>query len=48
LTADRLASALRAAVVHEPTRGRAARLGQTIRAEDGVERAVRVINRLAV
>jgi sterol 3beta-glucosyltransferase len=44
LTADRLAHAMRAAVMHEPIRKRAAALGQTIRAEDGIENAVRVFN----
>lgn len=44
LTVDRLAYALRAAVMHEPIRKRAAALGETIRAEDGVGNAVRVFN----
>jgi sterol 3beta-glucosyltransferase len=45
LTADRLADAISVAVMSEPIRRRAARLGQIIRAEDGVGNAVRVLDR---
>lgn len=45
LTANRLAQAIRAAVTDEATRERAAALGETIRAEDGVGNAVRIFNR---
>ena len=44
LTADRLAQAICVAVTDESIRKRAAELGETIRAEDGVVNAVRVIN----
>jgi sterol 3beta-glucosyltransferase len=44
LTADRLAHAISVAVTDESIRKRAAELGETIRAEDGVVNAVRIIN----
>jgi len=44
LTAERLADAICVAVTDESMRTRAAALGETIRAEDGVADAVRVIN----
>jgi sterol 3beta-glucosyltransferase len=44
LTADRLAHAIGVAVTDEAIRKRAAELGETIRAEDGVANAVRIIN----
>jgi UDP:flavonoid glycosyltransferase YjiC (YdhE family) len=44
LSADRLAQAIRVAVTDESIRKRAAELGETIRAEDGVAIAVGVIN----
>jgi sterol 3beta-glucosyltransferase len=44
LTAGRLAHAMRVAVTDEAMRKRAAALGETIRAEDGVGNAVRVFN----
>jgi sterol 3beta-glucosyltransferase len=44
LTADRLAHAICVAVTDEAIRKRAAELGETIRAEDGVANAVRIIN----
>jgi sterol 3beta-glucosyltransferase len=43
LTAERLAEAIRAAATDEPMRRRAADLGERIRAEDGVEKAVAII-----
>jgi len=46
LTADRLAHAMRLAVTDESIHKRAAALGQTIRAEDGVGNAVRVFNQV--
>jgi sterol 3beta-glucosyltransferase len=45
LTADKLAYALRIAASHGPMRERAAALGENIRAEDGVGRAVEAVNR---
>ena len=45
LTAERLAAAIRAAVTDEGMRARAARLGERIRAEDGVGRAVEAFER---
>ncbi|MBN1965238.1 MAG: glycosyltransferase family 1 protein [Anaerolineae bacterium] len=44
LTGERLAYALRVAATHQPMRERAAALGETLRAEDGVGQAVAVIN----
>jgi UDP:flavonoid glycosyltransferase YjiC (YdhE family) len=44
LTADRLAHAICVAVTDEAIRKRAAELGETIRAEDGVVNAVGIIN----
>jgi sterol 3beta-glucosyltransferase len=44
LTAERLADAIRRAVTDRDMRQRAASLGQAIRAEDGVGRAIAVIN----
>jgi sterol 3beta-glucosyltransferase len=44
LTAGRLAQAIRVAVTDVSMRRRAAKLGETIRAEDGVGNAVRIIN----
>jgi sterol 3beta-glucosyltransferase len=44
LTADRLAHAIWVAVTDDSIRQRAAELGETIRAEDGVVNAVRIIN----
>jgi sterol 3beta-glucosyltransferase len=44
LTAKRLADAIRSAVTDGDMRQRAAALGETIRAEDGVGRAIAVIN----
>ena len=44
LTAHRLARAIRVAVTDESIRKRAAELGETIRAEDGVVNAVRIVN----
>jgi UDP:flavonoid glycosyltransferase YjiC (YdhE family) len=46
LTVDRLAEAIQAAVSDPGMRQRAARLGERIRAEDGVARAVAMIGRL--
>ncbi len=46
LTADRLARAIRVAVTDESIRKRAAELGETIRAEDGVGNAVRIFNQI--
>jgi sterol 3beta-glucosyltransferase len=43
LTADRLAYAIQEAVTHSDIKRRAARLGEAIRAEDGVGRAVSVV-----
>ncbi|MBM3473172.1 MAG: glycosyltransferase family 1 protein [Armatimonadetes bacterium] len=48
LTAQGLAGAITAAVSDEPMRRRAKELGQTIRAEDGVARAVRLVPSLVV
>ena len=45
LTADRLAYAIRLATTHRPMRGRAAALGERIRTEDGIGRAVSLIER---
>ena len=45
LTAERLAAAITTATTSEPMRGRAARLGEQIRAERGVERAVEAFTR---
>lgn len=45
LTADRLSHAMRVAVMDESIRRRAAALGQTIRAEDGVGNAIRAFNK---
>jgi UDP:flavonoid glycosyltransferase YjiC (YdhE family) len=45
LTAERLAEAIRSAVGDEAMRSRAARLGEAIRAEDGVARAVEAFHR---
>ncbi|HTP10980.1 MAG TPA: glycosyltransferase [Anaerolineae bacterium] len=47
LTADRLAQAIEIAVTDQPMRQRAADLGTQIRSEDGIARAVEVINQLA-
>ena len=47
LTAERLAAALTRAVTDEGMRARAAGLGERIRAEDGVRRAIAVIERHA-
>jgi sterol 3beta-glucosyltransferase len=44
LTAERLAEAIRSAVTDDSLRQRAAALGATIRAENGIERAVTYIN----
>jgi sterol 3beta-glucosyltransferase len=44
LTAERLADAIRIAVTDSNMRQRAASIGETIRAEDGVGRAVEIIN----
>jgi sterol 3beta-glucosyltransferase len=44
LTADRLARAICIAVTDESIRKRGAELGETIRAEDGVGNAVRIVN----
>jgi UDP:flavonoid glycosyltransferase YjiC (YdhE family) len=46
LTADRLAHAIREAVTNEEMRQRAATLGEQIRAENGIESAVQIINQL--
>jgi len=46
LTADRLTHALRVAVTDEQMSKCAATLGQTIRAEDGIGNAVRIINQV--
>lgn len=46
LTAERLAQAILVAVTDEALRGRAAELGAKIRAEDGVGRAVAVVERM--
>ncbi len=46
LTADRLARAICVAVTDESIRKRAAELGETIRAEDGVGNAVRIFNQM--
>ena len=43
LTAERLAAAIETAVSHQPMRQRAASLGQQIRQEDGVARAVQIV-----
>ena len=48
LTVERLARAIRTAVTDEAMRGRAAELGKTIRAEDGVGNAVAVVARMKV
>jgi UDP:flavonoid glycosyltransferase YjiC (YdhE family) len=45
LTADNLAGAIQAAVTGPEIRQRAARLGEAIRAEDGVGEAVRIVKR---
>ena len=47
LTADRLAQAIQIAVTDQAMRQRAADLGAQIRSEDGIARAVEVINQLA-
>jgi UDP:flavonoid glycosyltransferase YjiC (YdhE family) len=47
LTAARLAEAIRLAVTDETMRGRATDLGALIRAEDGVGRAVELLERVA-
>lgn len=44
LSADRLASAIRLAVRDDPMRSRATKLGELIRAEDGVGAAVELLN----
>ena len=46
ITVDRLAYAIRLAVMDQPTRTRAAALGEKIRSEDGVENAVRIIEQV--
>ncbi|GAB4572520.1 MAG: glycosyltransferase [Anaerolineae bacterium] len=46
LTAQALAYAIRVAATHGPMRQRAAALGQKLRAEDGVRRAVEIITRM--
>jgi sterol 3beta-glucosyltransferase len=46
-TADRLAQAIEIAVSDRAMQQRAADLGAKIRAEDGIARAVEVINQLA-
>jgi len=46
LTADRLAHAICVAVTDESIRKRAAEVGETIRAEDGVGNAVRIFNQI--
>jgi UDP:flavonoid glycosyltransferase YjiC (YdhE family) len=46
-TADRLAQAIEMTVTDHTMRQRAADLGATIRSEDGIARAVEVINQLA-
>jgi UDP:flavonoid glycosyltransferase YjiC (YdhE family) len=46
LTADRLAGAIRQAVTDPAMRRRAAELGRSIRAEDGIARAVAVIDQI--
>jgi UDP:flavonoid glycosyltransferase YjiC (YdhE family) len=48
LNAERLAAAITAALTDRDMRARAKRLGATIRAEDGVARAVEIIDRVAV
>ncbi|MGD2152466.1 MAG: hypothetical protein PVG79_04310, partial [Gemmatimonadales bacterium] len=45
LTAERLADAIRAAVTDEGMRRRSAELGERLRAEDGVGKAVAIIDR---
>jgi UDP:flavonoid glycosyltransferase YjiC (YdhE family) len=47
LTTARLASAIQQAIDDEVKRDRAAKIGQQIRAEDGVETAVRLIEGFA-
>jgi UDP:flavonoid glycosyltransferase YjiC (YdhE family) len=47
LTAEKLAAAINAAVNDASLRARAAALGEKIRAEDGVARAVEIIERHA-
>jgi sterol 3beta-glucosyltransferase len=44
LTAERLAQAIRSAITDQGMRQRAAALGEAIRAENGVERAIAMIN----
>ncbi len=46
LTAERLAQAIRTAVTDQAMRGRAVELGANIRAEDGVARAVAIIQQI--
>jgi len=46
LTAERLAHAISVAVTDDSIRKRAAELGETIRAEDGVGNAVRIFNQM--
>ena len=46
LTATRLATAIHTAVTDAEMRGRAADMGQKIRAEDGIRRAVHIIEKL--
>jgi sterol 3beta-glucosyltransferase len=46
LDSDRLAYAIRTAVKHEPTRQRAAEIGERIRAEDGVGKAIQAIEKI--
>ena len=45
LTAERLAAAITSAVTDKDMRARAAALGERIRAEDGVGRAIEIIER---
>ena len=44
LTAERLAQAIRSATTDEDMRTRAAEIGEKVRTEDGVARAVKIIN----
>jgi sterol 3beta-glucosyltransferase len=48
LTADRLAMTIASAVTDKDMRAQAAGLGERIRAEDGVRRAIEVIEQRAV
>jgi UDP:flavonoid glycosyltransferase YjiC (YdhE family) len=46
LTAEKLANAIREAITNEDMRQRAARLGKQIQAENGIESAVNILNKL--